>query len=126
VDVLEHPCRDRDGRAGNANASVEAKGKAIISYLVYRRDGGENHYPDGRICLDVTQLLLAGDPAAAASRLQELTSEAELPAWIRPFIQALQAMVAGSRDRTMADTPGLNYRMAAEILFLLETLEKRQ
>jgi hypothetical protein len=42
-----------------------------------------------------------------------------------PFIQALQAIVAGSRDRTLADAPDLNYTMAAEILFLIETLEKR-
>ena len=36
----------------------------------------------------------------------------------------LQAIVAGSRDRTLADAPELNYSMAAEILFLIETLEK--
>ena len=38
---------------------------------------------------------------------------------------ALQAIVAGSRDRALADAPDLNYDMAAEILFLIETLEKR-
>jgi len=32
--------------------------------------------------------------------------------------------VAGSRDRSLADAPDLNYSMAAEILFLIETLEK--
>ena len=37
---------------------------------------------------------------------------------------ALQAIVAGSRDRTLADAPDLHYTMAAEILFLIETLEK--
>ena len=40
-----------------------------------------------------------------------------------PFIQALQAIVAGSRDRTIADAPDLNYSMATEILLLIETLE---
>jgi hypothetical protein len=38
---------------------------------------------------------------------------------------ALQAIVAGSRDRTLADAPDLTYTMAAEILFLIETLEKQ-
>ena len=37
---------------------------------------------------------------------------------------ALQAIVAGRRDRAIADAPELNYTMAAEILFLLETLEQ--
>jgi tetratricopeptide (TPR) repeat protein len=111
--------------AGNATAAGEAKGRAVASYLAYRRDGGENHYLDGRICLDVTRSLLAGDPAAAAFRLQELARDAETPASIRPLIQALQAIVAGVRDPTLVHIAGLNYAMAAEILFLLETLEKR-
>ena len=40
--------------AGNLSAAAEGKGKAIASYLAYRRDGGENHYEDGRIALAVT------------------------------------------------------------------------
>jgi hypothetical protein len=47
-----------------------------------------------------------------------------MPKWFHPFIQALQAIVDGSRDRTLADAPDLDYTMAAEILFLIETLEK--
>jgi hypothetical protein len=39
------------------------------------------------------------------------------------LIPALQAIVAGSRDRTLADAADLDYTMAAEILFLIETLE---
>jgi hypothetical protein len=39
-------------------------------------------------------------------------------------MRALQAIVAGGRDRTLADAPDLDSGMAAEILFLLETLEK--
>jgi hypothetical protein len=38
--------------------------------------------------------------------------------------RALQAIVAGRRDRTLADAPDLDFTMAAEILFLIETLEK--
>jgi tetratricopeptide (TPR) repeat protein len=57
--------------AGNVAAAAEANHRPTASYLTYRRDGGENQNIDGRICLVVTQLLLAGDPAAAASRLQE-------------------------------------------------------
>ena len=38
----------------------------------------------------------------------------------------LKAIVAGGRDRTLANHPELHYRMAGEILFLLETLENLQ
>ena len=110
--------------AGNATAAAEAERKAIESYLAYRRDGGENHNTDGRVCLAVTEHLLAGDPAVAASLLQQLAADPKLPGWLRPFIQALQAIVAGSRDRALASAPELNYTMTAEILFLLDKLEK--
>ncbi len=69
----------------------------------------------------MTQHLLAGDPAAAGSLLAELAAN-PAAASLLPFIQALQAIVAGRGDRTLADAPDLGYRTAAEILFLLETL----
>jgi len=114
---------DIETDVGDPAAAVEAQRKAIACYLAYRRDGGENHNPDGRISLAVTQSLLADDPAEAASLLQQLAADPDA-AWLRPFIHAFQAIVAGSRDRTLADAPELNYTMAAEILFLIETLEK--
>jgi Tfp pilus assembly protein PilF len=115
---------DIETDAGNAAAAAEAKRKAIACYLAYRRDGGENHDGPGRVSLGVTQPLLAGDPATAASFLQQLAADPKLPGWFRPFLQALQAIVAGSRDRTLADAADLDHTMAAEILFLIETLEK--
>jgi tetratricopeptide (TPR) repeat protein len=111
---------------GNHVAAAKAKRKALECYLAYRRDGGENHYGDGRICLDVTRALLTGDPAGAVSILQHVAADPELPAWVSPFIQALQTIVAGSRDRALADAPDLEYTMAAEILLLIETLEKHE
>jgi tetratricopeptide (TPR) repeat protein len=111
---------------GNPVAAAEAKRKAVECYLAYRRDGGENHNPDGRVCLVVTQALLAGEPVTATSILEQVSADSDLPAWLRPFIEALQTIVAGSRDRTVADNPELNYTMAAEILFLIETLERAE
>jgi tetratricopeptide (TPR) repeat protein len=107
---------------GNSTAAAaEAKGKAIASYLAYRRDGGENHNPAGRISLSVTQSLRSGDPAQAVNLLQHLAADPEA-AELLPFIGALQAVVAGSRDPALADQPELDYTMAAEILLLIETL----
>jgi tetratricopeptide (TPR) repeat protein len=107
--------------SGNAAAAAEAKGKAIACYLAYRRDGGENHNPDGRISLAVTQALRDGDPAQAANLLQQLAADPEA-AELLPFIGALQAVVAGSRDPAHADQPELDCTMAAEILLLIESL----
>ncbi len=39
------------------------------------------------------------------------------------FIHALQFILNGSRDRSLAAAPDLHYTMAAEILFLIEKLE---
>jgi tetratricopeptide (TPR) repeat protein len=108
---------------GNRAAVAEARRETIASYLAYRRDGGENHFIDGRISVKVTQLLLAGSPTDAAERLQHLAANPDATGPLRAFVQALQAVVAGSRDRALADAPDLNYTMAAEILLLMETLE---
>ncbi|HEY4640470.1 MAG TPA: tetratricopeptide repeat protein [Thermoanaerobaculia bacterium] len=111
--------------SGDPAAAASAKRKAIEAYLAYRRDGGENHYNDGRLALAVTQVLLAGEREEAASELQQIAADPDLPAWLRPFVEALQSIVAGSRDRALADAPDLGYRMVAEILFLIETLEQQ-
>lgn len=105
--------------SGNPITAAEAKRKAIASFLAYRHDGGENHNTTGRISLSVIEALLAGNPASAASFLDQPAAE-----WLRPFIQALQVIVDGSRDRTLADDPSFDYIMATEILFILETLDK--
>jgi hypothetical protein len=112
---------DIETDAGNTASAAEAKGKAIACYLAYRRDGGENHYPDGRISLAVTQALQSDDPAKAANFLQQLAADPEA-AGLLPFIGALQAVVACSRDPALADQPELDYTMAAEILLLIESL----
>jgi len=111
---------------GNAAGTAEAKGMAIACYIAYRREGGENHSGSGRLSLDVTQALRSGDPAQAATLLQQLATDPEAPAWLLPFIGALQAVVAGSRDPALADQPELSYTMAAEILLLIESLGGEQ
>jgi tetratricopeptide (TPR) repeat protein len=106
---------------GNAAAAAEAKGKAIACYLAYRRDGGENHDGPGRLSLAVTQALRSGKTAEVATLLQQRAAEPEA-AGLLPFIGALQAVVAGSRDPALADQPELDFSMAAEILLLIESL----
>jgi hypothetical protein len=108
--------------AGNATAAAESKGNAIACYLANRRDGGENRDAPGRISLAVTQALLVGAPAQAASPLQQQLARFE-KAGFGGFIRALQAIAAGRRDRTLADASDLDFGMATEIPFLIETLD---
>lgn len=117
---------DIETDAGNPGAAAEANAKAVAGYLAYRRDGGENHWPQGRLALVVTEALRSGGPEAAAEGLQQLAANEELPAPLRPFVEALQAIVAGHRESSLADAPELSYSMSAEILLLIETLEAQR
>lgn len=109
---------------GNSAAAIEAKQKATAAYLAYRRAGGENHGPFGRICVVVSEHLRAGDRAGATSFLEEPVTNSAVPAHVRAFIKSLEAIVNGCRDPALVNTPDLVYTMSAEILFLLETLQK--
>ena len=108
--------------AGNTVDAVQARGQARAAYLAYRRDGGENQYTNGRIANDLRQRLLAGEQSGAAEFVVELVAPPDPPPWAIPFVTALQAIVAGSRDPALADAPEFSYDTAAEILLLIETL----
>jgi tetratricopeptide (TPR) repeat protein len=108
--------------AGNPSAAADSRQKAREAYLAYRRDGGGNQSGSGRLALAIRQALAAGSPAEAASLLQQLAAD---PGWVNglPYLTALQAITAGSRERSLADDPRLSYDQAAEVLLLIEALE---
>jgi tetratricopeptide (TPR) repeat protein len=108
--------------AGNSCAAADARHQALGAFLAYRRDGGENQTGSGRLALAVRQDLASGDPAEVASSLQHLTA-APQNASMLPFLTALQAITADSRERSLAEVPGLDYKEAAEVLLLIEALE---
>ncbi len=114
---------DIETDAGQPAAAAEARAKAIAGYLAYRGDGGENHTDPGRISLAVTRSLLAEETDEAAALLQQQLPRFEA-AGFGGFIRALQAIVGGSRDVALAENPEFHPTMAAEILFLIETLQK--
>ena len=109
--------------SGNRDRARSARAKAVACYLAYRRDGGENHNANGRISLAVTEKLRVGDVEGAASFLGELSVHPQPPDSLRPFIAALQAIAAGSRDPSLAEGPELDYTSAAELLHLIDVLE---
>jgi len=112
---------DIETAAGNS-AAADARHQALGAFLAYRRDGGENPSGSGRLALAVRQALASGEPAEATSHLQQLTADS---VWAEhlPFLAALQAITAGSRDRSLAEDPALDYTQAAEVVLLIEALE---
>jgi tetratricopeptide (TPR) repeat protein len=113
---------DIETAAGNPAAAADARHQALSAFLAYRRDGGENQSGSGRLALAVRQSLASGDPAEATSLLQQLAADPDF-ANEHPFLTTLQAITAGSRDRSLAEDPGLSYDEAAEVLLLIEALE---
>jgi tetratricopeptide (TPR) repeat protein len=113
---------DIETEAVNPYAAADALVRARSAYLAYRRNGGENQFRSGRLALAIGQILADGSSEDASSTLQQLTTE---PGWAEtlPFITALQAVTAGSRDSSLAEDPGLTYDQAAEVLLLIEALE---
>ena len=108
--------------AGNSAAASDARHQAIDAFLAYRRDGGENQTGSGRLAQAVLQALASGDPAEAASLLQQLVADPDLANQL-PFLIVLKAITAGSRDRSLADDPCLDYTQAAEVVLLFQALE---
>jgi tetratricopeptide (TPR) repeat protein len=107
--------------AGNGASAAEARHQALEAFLAYRGDGGENQSGSGRLALEVRQALASGDPGEATSLLQQLAADPRAASML-PFLTALQAITAGSRDRSLAEDPGLSYDQAAEVLLLIEAL----
>jgi hypothetical protein len=72
----------------------------------------------------MTEQLAAGGPAAAIAFLQQVAATPDIHASFRTFIQALQAVLNGTRDPALANAPDLDFDMAAELLLLIETLDR--
>lgn len=116
---------DIEADTGRTAQAADARAKALAAYLAYRRDGGENQDGPGRLALTVTRMMHAGKPDEASSLLQQLAANPKA-AHLHPFVHALQAIVAGSCDRNLADAPELHYTEAAEIILLIEALQAPQ
>jgi hypothetical protein len=108
---------DLERAVGNQSAAKQARSQAIQAYLAYRRAGGESQVPGGELCA-----LVAQQPEAAKAELPELMQDPDLQTYLKVLIPHLQAVLAGSRDVTLADDPNLDYDDAAELLLLIESL----
>jgi tetratricopeptide (TPR) repeat protein len=103
---------------GRPTEARRAYREAREAYFAYRRDGGEARRPTAPLVAKIGTLLAAGDAAAANAVLQRAP-----PGWLPPLVEGLQGLIAGQRDLSIADIPGLQYQDAAELLLLLESLK---
>jgi len=113
---------DLERAVGNASAAESARADAIAAFLAYRRAGGENHTPGGRLAAVVGQAVTSGETAGVASELAELGARPDLPDYLRTLVPVLQQIVDGSRDPALASTAGLFYMDAVEVGLLLKRL----
>ena len=116
--------RTLESAVGNGPAAGEAREQAIQAYLAYRRAGGENQTKGGQLAALVAQAIAASEIDAATAALTELLQRPNLPDYLKALIPALQAVLGGSRDPTLAVDPNLDFDDAAEVLLLLEVVGK--
>ena len=111
---------------GNQEAAVQAREQAIQLYLAFRRDGGEDQNPGARLCTLFDDAMGSQPPEEVKKHLDEVAKDPKIPDEGKLLISKLQSVLTGSREKELASDPNLNYIDAAEILFLLEKLEKRK
>jgi tetratricopeptide (TPR) repeat protein len=97
---------------GNEPAAQNARAQAVEACLAYRRDGGAPQNQIGE--------MIASDSAGLLTALQQAP---DLRPNLRALIPPLQAILAGSRDTTLAADPNIGYDDAAELLLLIERLQ---
>ena len=111
---------------GNQEAAVQAREQAIQLYLAFRRDGGEDQNPGARLCTLFDDAMVSQPPEEVKKHLEEVAKDPKIPDEGKLLISKLQSVLIGSRDKELASDTNLNYIDAAEILFLLENLQKRK
>jgi tetratricopeptide (TPR) repeat protein len=113
---------DLERAVGDQAAAEQARAEARRLFLAYRRDGGENHSPGGRLCADFYQAMQAGQRAEMELLLRQVAEEYKDDDAAMACVSALQALLRGSRDPALAENPALHYTDAVEVQLLLEAL----
>lgn len=108
---------------GHPEAASEARLQARRLFLQYRRDGGESHFMGAEWCQGVASAIQQGAEQSAQEKLKQVAHDPQLKDhYLKTLIPVLLAILSGERAATLADTPGLYYRDAAEVELLLEHL----
>jgi len=107
---------------GHREAAIRARDQAIELFLAYRRAGGENHNPGGRLCHEFLQAVQAQQTGQMATLVETLKNISDIDTSFKLLIEKLQTILAGSRDPNLAADPDLDFDDAAELQLLLEQL----
>jgi tetratricopeptide (TPR) repeat protein len=115
---------DLEQATGNRRAAAEARQRALESYLAYRRDGGQSYDWGAQWCATVLKAIQSAEPSAIRALTRQTSDYLETEAGPRgkALLPKLQAILAGSRDPSLAADPALTYVDAAELVLLLESL----
>ncbi len=84
--------------------------------------GGYAQFGSGQPADPERGLLAQQQTDEVQSLLAELTNDPEVSDSPKRLIQAMVAILNGSRDPALADDPALDYADAAEVLFLIHRL----
>lgn len=113
---------DIETATGNPSAARAAWQQAREAYLAYRQQGGYAQAYGGKLVDHVLGLLAQQQVDEIQSLFEQLTSNPDTRNSIKQLIQAMVAILNGSRDPALADDPALHYADAAEVLFLIHQL----
>ncbi|MBK8536195.1 MAG: TIR domain-containing protein [Candidatus Competibacteraceae bacterium] len=122
--AIRRGLRDVGQAVENPGIADQARQQSIQKYLAYRRAGGENTNPGARLCTQISPAIQRGETTALTARLHQIGASPNVPPTGKLLITKLCAILAGSRDPTLATDPELHYQYAAEIQLLLEELRK--
>jgi tetratricopeptide (TPR) repeat protein len=112
---------DLERANGRAAEAADAREKAIRSYLSYRRDGGVSQTANFQLYTGAARAIEEQRTSEMEQLLGELTAESSDPR-AQAVFAALQAILRGDRNPTLAHDPDLVYGDAAELQLLLEKL----
>ncbi|MEM9116635.1 MAG: tetratricopeptide repeat protein [Cyanobacteria bacterium P01_F01_bin.56] len=107
---------------GNPAAARAAWQQARDAYLAYRQQGGYAQGGGGKLVDHVLGLLAQQQVDEVQSLFAELTNDPEATDSLKQLIQAMVAILNGSRDSALAEDLALDYADAAEVLYLIERL----
>ncbi|MBW4484348.1 MAG: tetratricopeptide repeat protein [Tildeniella torsiva UHER 1998/13D] len=119
---------DIETATGNPAAARAAWQQARDAYLAYRQQGGYAQFGGGELVDHVLGLLAqqqVDDMQSLCNELLQLADQSNTSDSLKQLIQAMVAILNGSRDPALADDPALDYDDAAEVLFLIERLSSQ-
>ncbi|WP_239132802.1 CHAT domain-containing tetratricopeptide repeat protein [Paractinoplanes durhamensis] len=112
-----------EDETGHPEQAQVARQRALDSYLAYRHAGGEDRTGLADLFAVTSSAIRDNRQAEAHQQLDALLAT-DLPEWVPDVLRCLQMILAGDRDPAVADAAQLHYMAAAELHYLLETLDQ--